>query len=34
MRAWSEAGIVDMQAGSITIHKRDELERLAGMVVS
>jgi CRP-like cAMP-binding protein len=34
IRAWSEEGIVDMESGSITIHKRDELERLAGLVVA
>jgi CRP-like cAMP-binding protein len=34
IRAWSEDGILDMESGSITIHKRDELERLAGLVVS
>jgi hypothetical protein len=32
MRAWGEAGIAHMEAGSITIHRRDELERLAGLV--
>lgn len=32
IRAWAEAGIVDMQAGSIVIHRREELERLAGLL--
>jgi len=32
MRAWGEAGIAHMEAGSITIHRRDELERLAGLI--
>lgn len=34
IRAWSDADIVHMEAGSITIRRRDELERLAGLVVS
>jgi CRP-like cAMP-binding protein len=32
IRAWGEAGIVHMEAGSITIHRRDELARLAGLL--
>jgi CRP/FNR family cyclic AMP-dependent transcriptional regulator len=32
IRAWGEAGIVDMEAGSIVIHRREELERLAGLL--
>lgn len=34
MRAWTEAGVLQMESGSITIHRRDELERLAGLAVS
>lgn len=32
IRAWGEAGIVHMESGSITIHRREELERLAGLL--
>ena len=34
IRAWSEQGVVSMAAGAITIHARDELERLAGLAVA
>jgi CRP-like cAMP-binding protein len=34
IRAWTEAGVLSMDAGSITIHRRDELERLGGFAVS
>ena len=34
IRAWSDEGILHMESGSITIRQRDELERLAGLVVS
>lgn len=34
MRAWAEAGVVDMESGSITIHRREELEQLAGLIAS
>lgn len=34
IRAWTEAGVLSMEAGSITIHRVAELERLAGLDVS
>ena len=34
IRIWTEQGVLSMTAGAITIHARDELERLAGLVVS
>jgi CRP/FNR family cyclic AMP-dependent transcriptional regulator len=34
IRAWSEQGVLHMEAGAITLHRLDELSRLAGLVVS
>jgi CRP-like cAMP-binding protein len=34
IRAWSEQGVLHMEAGSITLHRTDELSRLAGLVLS
>lgn len=34
IRAWSEAGVLAMESGRITILQRDELERLGGFAVS
>jgi CRP/FNR family transcriptional regulator, cyclic AMP receptor protein len=34
VRIWTEQGVLSMTAGAITIHARDELERLAGLVAS
>lgn len=34
MRAWTESGVLVMEAGAITIHRREELERLAGLAVA
>lgn len=34
IRAWGEAGIVHMETGVIRIHRRDELERLAGLLAT
>jgi CRP-like cAMP-binding protein len=33
MRAWTDAGVLRMEAGSITIHRPADLERLAGLDV-
>jgi CRP-like cAMP-binding protein len=34
VRVWTEQGVVSMEAGAITIHRRGELQRLAGLVAS
>ena len=34
IRAWTDAGILQMTGGAITIRRRDELEKLAGLAVS
>jgi CRP-like cAMP-binding protein len=34
IRVWADQGVVSMAAGAITIHTRNELQRLAGLVVS
>jgi CRP-like cAMP-binding protein len=34
IRAWTEEGVLAMSGGAITIHRREALERLAGLAVS
>ena len=34
IRTWSDEGVLHMESGAITIHRLDELSRLAGLVLS